>query len=389
MNTEHKLNSYSYYLLESQIAQAPTLPEHNAKLLILTKEGNNYNYQNKKFIDLPELLDPKDVLFFNNTKVYKARLELNEVPVLRSTCHKTTVTGEIFVYKIWWKHRFECISSDDKNFKPGSKIFFNNEITLNSIELTPNGIIFEIKEMEILDFLKEYGQMPLPPYVEYHKEKEKWYQTYFAKNTGSVAAPTASLHFTKELKDWLKNKWINGEYTTLHVGLGTFRPVHSQDIRQHKIHPEEVIINMDLFTRIQHYKNDSQNIIAVWTTVTRTLESMPYVYFLLKKQWLVDNEYWNKIIKNIDEDQTNKYIQNIKVEWSNISFETKLFIYPDFQYKVIDQLITNFHLPQSSLLMLVSAFMGRENLLQAYDHAINTGYKFYSFGDWMWIKSWL
>jgi len=249
--------------------------------------------------------------------------------------------------------------------------------------------------MKIEDILEKYWIMPLPPYIQYSKDKEKPYQPIFAQKPWSVAAPTASLHFTENLLNKLKEKWCKFEYTTLHIWLGTFKKVDTQDITKYDIHSETVQINLDIFEKIAKYKLNKKPTIAVWTTVTRTLESLPYLWKYLKNKNLISNfskstiNFWDKLTENIENEK--KYIFDVKEIASNwnkncLYFKTKLYIYPWFNFKIIDQLITNFHLPKSSLLMLVAAFMGYENMIKTYQYAIKKKYKFFSFWDAMWIR---
>ena len=387
------LENYNYTLPEDQIAQVPTLPEHQAKLLIIDEKNQ---YQNTTFRELQNLLSKNDLLLFNQTKVFKARIPLHNVKILRRSGEERIVEGEIFIYRLQ-DQNLECLVSDDKNFKPWAKIFFNDHLILESLEYTEQGILFSLEGMELFDFLEQYGEMPLPPYITYTKEKEQRYQTYFAENIWSAATPTASLHFTKELLEKFNEKQIPCHFFTLHVGLGTFKPVYVEDISKHPIHQETMLVEKKVFEIIYQRKKEKKNLIAVGTTMVRFLETLPYLRWYLSfhsdfSTFLETispevKEFWNELTKEIDEEKAHSYIFALKEQESFFSVETKLFIYPGFQFRIIDQIITNFHLPKSSLLMLVSAAMGRENALQCYQYAIEQGYKFYSFGDGMWIKS--
>lgn len=386
------LENYNYTLPEDQIAQVPTLPEHQAKLLIIDEDSQ---YQNTTFRELQNLLSKNDLLLFNQTKVFKARIPLKKVRILRRSGEERIIDGEIFIYRLQ-DQNLECLVSDDKNFKPGAKIFFNDHLILESLEYTEQGILFSLEGMELFDFLEQYGEMPLPPYITYTKEKEQRYQTYFAENIWSAAAPTASLHFTKELLEKFNEKEIPYHFFTLHVGLGTFKPVYVEDIRKHPIHQETMLVEKKVFEIIYQRKKEKKNLIAVGTTMVRFLETLPYLRWYLSfhsdfspfLENLSDEvkTFWNGIIKDIDEEKAHAFIFSLKEQKDFFSVETKLFIYPGFPFKIVDQIITNFHLPKSSLLMLVSAAMGRKNALKAYEYAIAQRYQFYSFGDGMRIR---
>ncbi len=229
--------------------------------------------------------------------------------------------------------------------------------------------------MTIEEMMLSYGELPLPPYIHYEKSKEKDYQTIFAEKSGSVAAPTASLHFTRELLERLPHEKIS---VTLHVGLGTFHGVDTPDIRDYHIHREMVEVDKSLFSRIASLKRDNKKILAVGTTVCRTLESLPYLWkaFDPATKEVFDPEtrsYWESLSGE------TCYIENIEIRGEHIFFETSIFIYPGKAFLLVDDLITNFHLPESSLLILVSAFIGREEALALYEEAIRKEYRFFSF----------
>jgi len=235
--------------------------------------------------------------------------------------------------------------------------------------------------------------MPLPPYIHYEKEKEKRYQTTFAQDLGSAAAPTASLHFSPELLSDLRSQWVDINFTTLHVGLWTFKPVYESDIRNHKIHKEPIIIENPLFQQIYQRKNENKNLIAVWTTIVRLLETLPYLRKSLSnssKEKILPDEKAFHFRESITSDITifdcEKYVHDVSLQSNRTVCETQLFIFPGWKFHIIDEMITNFHLPKSSLLMLISALMWRTNALQSYEYAKKNWYHFYSFGDWMWIK---
>lgn len=233
-----------------------------------------------------------------------------------------------------------------------------------------------------------YGELPLPPYIEYSKEKEKDYQTSFALKDGSVAAPTASLHFTKELMEQIPHEKF---FLTLHVGLGTFKGIDTEDIRDYAIHEERAEIDTSLFEIIRKLKTEGKKIVAVGTTACRTLESLPYVWkFLNEKDRSTFSDevqkYWDSLTKNLEK---KDYIHALVINYqlSIINFSTSIYIYPGETFTIVDELITNFHLPESSLLVLVSTLLGKENTMNIYREAIEKKYRFYSFGDGMYIKS--
>ena len=392
-NTDFLLDSYDYDLPQELIAQVPAQPAESAKLLVWSKSDSSI--QDYHFYDLQNLLSSSDILVCNNTKVFKARIPLNQTKIKRKSWEIRNVDGEIFVYQLNHDGRLECLVSDDKNFKPWAEVFLDEEkwISLTSDEYSEDWIIFSVKWIWIFDFLEIYGQMPLPPYIHYEKEKEKRYQTTFAQDLGSAAAPTASLHFSQKLLSDLHSKWVEIKFTTLHVGLGTFKPVYEQDIRNHKIHREPIIIENSLFQQIYDQKKGNKNLIAVWTTMVRLLETLPYLRASLslhEKESILSNaeafHFRESITSDIKPVDYEKYVHDASLQQNRIVCETQLFIFPGWKFCIIDEMITNFHLPKSSLLMLISALMWRENALKTYEYAKKKLYHFYSFWDWMWIK---
>ena len=306
--------------------------------------------------------------------------------------------GEIFVYRLLGNNQFECLVSDGKHFKPGTEIVINDKVSFLSLDFTENGIAFEIKGANLLDYLEQYGEMPLPPYIRYEKEKEKRYQTCFAQEIGSAAAPTASLHFSPQLIAGLEAKGVDFERICLHVGLGTFKPVWEQNITDQKLHFEPMIVNTTIRSRIMLAKLSGKKLLPVGTTMVRYLESLPYLWRFLKveKQKNLISSLDPAVItrrdnltQEIDSDKILEFIPTQEptiLESGEIIVHTRLFLRPGIKFLLVDELISNFHLPKSSLLMLISTFMGRENALQAYNFAIKNDFKFYSFGDGMWIK---
>ncbi|MBF0981551.1 S-adenosylmethionine:tRNA ribosyltransferase-isomerase [Candidatus Gracilibacteria bacterium] len=393
-----QLESYDYDLPQSLIAQVPAQPVHSAKLLICQENGiGGYSYTQTTFLNLLEHLDSKYLMFFNRTKVFKARIPLSGVKIIKKNGSEVSLDkGEIFVYSLLGKDQFECLVSDGKHFKPGSKIIIDEKVSFLSLAFTENGIAFQIKGMDLLDFLEQYGEMPLPPYIKYEKEKEERYQTYFAKELGSAAAPTASLHFSPQLIAGLEERGVDFERVCLHVGLGTFKPVWEENITNQKLHFEPMIINMRIRSRIMNAKLAGKKLLPVGTTMVRYLESLPYIWhFLQKEKSLISSldpavvARRDNLTQDLDISRVQEFIPDQKIDFldsGEILIQTRLFLRPGVKFLLVDELISNFHLPKSSLLMLISAFMGRENALQAYEFAIQNDFKFYSFGDGMWIK---
>ena len=394
------LESYDYDLPAEAIAQVPAQPVHSAKLLICEgTEQWTYHFSQSQFLDLIDHLDSQYLMFFNRTKVFKARIPLSWVKIIKKNGSEVILEqGEIFVYRLLGNNQFECLVSDGKHFKPGTEIVINDKVSFLSLAFTENGIAFEIKGMNLLDYLEQYGEMPLPPYIKYEKEKERRYQTYFAQEVGSSAAPTASLHFSPQLIAGLEAKRVDFERVCLHVGLGTFKPVWEQNITDQKLHFEPMIVNTTIRSRIMLAKLAGKKLLPVGTTMVRYLESLPYLWKFLKEKKqknLISSldpaviTRRDNLTQEIDSDKILEFIPTqeatILENW-DIIVHTRLFLRPGIKFLLVDELISNFHLPKSSLLMLISAFMGRENALQAYNFAIKNDFKFYSFGDGMWIK---
>ena len=394
------LESYDYDLPAEAIAQVPAQPVHSAKLLICEgAEPWTYHFSQSQFLDLIDHLDSQYLMFFNRTKVFKARIPLSWAKVIKKNGSEVLLEqGEIFVYRLLGNNQFECLVSDGKHFKPGTEIVINDKVSFLSLDFTENGIAFEIKGMNLLDYLEQYGEMPLPPYIKYEKEKEKRYQTYFAQEVGSAAAPTASLHFSPQLIAGLEAKGVDFERVCLHVGLGTFKPVWEQNITDQKLHFEPMIVNTTIRSRIMLAKLAGKKLLPVGTTMVRYLESLPYLWRFLrveKQKNLISSldpaviTRRDNLTQEINSDKILEFIPTQEptiLESGEIIVHTRLFLRPGIKFLLVDELISNFHLPNSSLLMLISAFMGRENALQAYNFAIKNDFKFYSFGDGMWIK---
>lgn len=340
-----KLEDFDYYLPEELIAQTPLVKRDESRLLVLDKETGEIEH--KKFYDIIDYLTPGDTLVLNDTKVLPARLI--------GTKEETGAVIEILLLKNIEGDKWECLTKPARRIKEGTVVTFGNgELKAKCCGVFDEGIrhfelIYDGILMEILEHL---GTMPLPPYIHENLEDQSLYQTVYAKEVGSAAAPTAGLHFTKELLKQIEEKGINIAYVTLHVGLGTFRPVSVDNIEEHEMHSEFYSMTKEVADLLNKTKKEGHNIIAVGTTSTRTLETIASQY----------NEF----------KECNG--------WTNI------FIYPGYEFKGIDKLITNFHLPKSTLVMLVSALAGRENILNAYKTAVEDKYRFFSFGDAMFIK---
>ncbi len=340
-----KTEDFDYELPEHLIAQTPLQRRDASKLLVLDKETGKIEHH--VFSDILEYLNKGDVLVVNDTKVIPARLYGEK--------EETGAVIELLMLKDTGNDIWECLSKPAKRIKEGTIISFGNgllkaecvgigEEGIRLMKFFYQGIFYEI--------LDELGEMPLPPYIHEKLEEKDRYQTVYAKNLGSAAAPTAGLHFTEDLLQRIKDKGVIVVPITLHVGLGTFRPVSVEDVKSHKMHSEFYEMSKETANILTKAKQEKRPIIGVGTTTTRTLESIMSLY----------NEF------------------------KECSGWTDIFIYPGYQFKAIDHLITNFHLPKSTLVMLVSALAGKEHILNAYKEAIEKDYRFFSFGDSMFIK---
>ncbi|MBQ3475419.1 MAG: tRNA preQ1(34) S-adenosylmethionine ribosyltransferase-isomerase QueA [Bacilli bacterium] len=339
-----RTDDFDYNLPGELIAQVPIKERDHSRLLVLDKSTGEIKHE--RFDHIINYLNKGDVLVINNTKVLPARII--------GTKEDTNAVIEVLMLKDLGNNRWECLSKPAKRIKIGTVVKFSDELSAKCVGIGEEGI----REFEFiyngifLEILERLGEMPLPPYIhEKLKDKDR-YQTVYAKEVGSAAAPTAGLHFTKELLDKIKEKGILIEEITLHVGLGTFRPVSVEDVTKHKMHSEFYTMNKETADALNKAKKEGRRIISVGTTTTRTLETI-----------LRDNP-----------------------EFKEISGWTDIFIYPGFKFKAIDGLITNFHLPKSTLIMLVSAFASKEYIMKAYEEAVNEKYRFFSFGDAMFIK---
>jgi len=399
----YKLSSYDYKLPKELIAQKAHIPADECKLLYC----KNWKLKDLIFKDIKDLLSDNDILFFNNSKVVKARIKgshdfkqdlqddnIKFIIIWQNWEEKHCKNCEILFLKKLENNIFEALVRPWKKFKIWTKIKIENQnkkYFFEVLDFTSEWRkIKYLGEEDIFEVLEQIWKMPLPPYIEYSKEKESPYQPVQAKKEGSVAAPTASLHFTKQLFEDLKQKWVEQLESTLHIWIWTFKVVDVEDITKYDIHSEMVEIPIDIFKKIFEAKKLWKKVVAVGTTWTRILESLPYLYRKLQKinsdnYQKIKNDYFDGLeLKNEDID---KFIDwDIFIENDIIYFDTKLYIFPWFKYKIVDKLITNFHLPKSSLLMLVAAFMWFEDMMNAYEYAIKNKYRFFSFWDAMFIE---
>ena len=339
-----RTDDFDYELPQELIAQTPLEKRDESRLLVLDKKTGDVEH--KMFYDVIDYLNPGDALVINDTKVIPARIIGEKID--------TGAVIELLLLKeigdTW-----ECLAKPQKRLKVGTIISFGDgSLKAEVIEIKDEGItIVKLLYKGILmEILERLGTMPLPPYIHEKLENQSMYQTVYAKDYGSAAAPTAGLHFTKELLKRIKDKGVKIVRVTLHVGLGTFRPVMVEVIENHTMHSEHFIITKEAADTLNSVKASGGRIIAVGTTSVRTLES---------------------VLQNND-----KFVPMVG--------DTSIFIYPGYKFKGVDALITNFHLPKSTLVMLVSALAGRENILNAYKIAVNEKYRFFSFGDAMIIK---
>ena len=340
-----KTDDFDFDLPEELIAQTPLEKRDASKLLVLDKTTGEVSHRH--FTDVIDYMEKGDTLVLNDTKVMPARLY--------GVKEETGAVIEVLLLKDEGNNVWECLTKPAKRIKEGTIISFGDgKLKAKCSKVLDEGIRkFKLEYKGILyEILDELGEMPLPPYIhEKLKDKDR-YQTVYAKNVGSAAAPTAGLHFTKDLLEKIKNKGVNIAYITLHVGLGTFRPVNVEDVTKHKMHSEYYVMSAEVADLLNKTKKEGHKIISVGTTSTRTLETIASLYG----------------------------------EFKECSGWTDIFIYPGYEFKGIDYLITNFHLPKSTLVMLVSALAGKDNIMKAYNEAIENKYRFFSFGDSMLIK---
>ncbi len=335
-------HDFYYELPEELIAQTALERRDKSRLMCLNKDSGEIEHST--FVNIINMLNPSDCLVMNRSKVIPARLLGKK---------KSGGRLEVFLLRDLGEGIWECLVKPGKYARLGENIVFPEGLSGVVKEILPDGIrVIDFNcEGVFLEILDKIGQTPLPPYIKTKLENPARYQTVYAKDPGSVAAPTAGLHFTEELLEKLKDKGVELAYITLHIGLGTFRPVYEENIENHKMHSEYFLIDEENAAKINKIKSKGGRIIAVGTTACRTLESA-----------------YN--------------------ESGGISAETgstDIFIYPGYEFKCIDALITNFHLPESTLIMLVSALAGRDKILRAYHEAVKEKYRFFSFGDAMFI----
>ena len=337
------VKDYDYDLPEELIAQTPLERRDGSRLMVLNRETGEI--QHKHFYDVIDYLNPGDCLVMNDSRVLPARL-MGHRP--------TGGVVEVLLLRDLGNKCWECLC------KPGRKMQVGNEVIFGDGELT--AVVREVREdgnrvVEFryegifLEVLERLGKMPLPPYIKEELQDQERYQTVYSREVGSAAAPTAGLHFTKELLEKIREKGVNEAFVTLHVGLGTFRPVKAEEVTEHHMHSELCMMNAETAKILNETKRNGGRVICVGTTSCRTLESL------------------------VNDDG----IFEAKSRWTDI------FIYPGYTFKAMDGLITNFHLPESTLVMLVSAFAGREHVLNAYEEAVKQRYRFFSFGDAMCI----
>lgn len=338
-----KTSDFWYDLPEELIAQTPLEQRDTSRLLVLNKETGEVKHQ--RFYDIIDYLQPGDCLVMNDSRVLPARL-LGHRP--------TGGAVEVLLLRDLGEKKWECLCKPGRKMQVGHEVIFGDgELTATVVEVqeTGNRVVEFHYDGIFLEVLERLGKMPLPPYIKEELQDQERYQTVYSKEVGSAAAPTAGLHFTNELLDKIRDKGVKTAFVTLHVGLGTFRPVKAEDISEHHMHSELCMISAETAAILNETKAKGGRIICVGTTSCRTLESL------------------------VNDDGSFE----AKSKW------TEIFIYPGYRFKAMQALITNFHLPESTLVMLVSAFAGRENVLNAYEEAVREKYRFFSFGDAMFI----
>lgn len=338
-----KTHDFWYDLPEELIAQTPLEKRDTSRLLAMDRQTGALAHRH--FFDIIDYLNPGDCLVMNDSRVLPARL-LGHRP--------TGGAVEVLLLRDLGGGKWECLTKPGKKTQPGQEIIFGDgqlTATVDSVQEDGNRVVEFHYEGIFLEILEQLGKMPLPPYIKAELADQERYQTVYSREVGSAAAPTAGLHFTKELLEKIEKKGIRLAYVTLHVGLGTFRPVKAEEISQHHMHAELCMISQETADILNQTKASGGRIVCVGTTSCRTLESL------------------------VNEDGSFEP----RSKW------TEIFIYPGYQFKAMDALITNFHLPESTLVMLVSAFAGREHVLNAYNEAVKERYRFFSFGDAMYI----
>ena len=340
---DFKTKDFWYDLPQELIAQTPLEKRDSSRLLVMNKETGELSHRH--FYDIVEYLNPGDCLVMNDSRVLPARL-LGHRP--------TGGAVELLLLRDLGDKKWECLAKPGKKIRPGQEVIFGNgelTATVEEVQEDGNRIVRFHYEGIFLEILEHLGKMPLPPYIQAELQDQERYQTVYSRETGSAAAPTAGLHFTKELLEQIEKKGVTLAYVTLHVGLGTFRPVKAEQISQHHMHSELCMMSRETAQLLNDTRKRGGRIVCVGTTSCRTLESLvnPDGTFEEKSKW------------------------------------TDIFIYPRYTFRAMDALITNFHLPESTLVMLVSAFAGRDHILHAYEEAVKERYRFFSFGDAMFL----
>ncbi len=338
---DFKTKDFWYDLPQELIAQTPLEKRDSSRLLVMNKETGELSHRH--FYDIVEYLNPGDCLVMNDSRVLPARLLGNR---------PTGGAVELLLLRDLGDKKWECLAKPGKKLRPGQEVIFGNgelTATVEEVQEDGNRIVRFHYEGIFLEILEHLGKMPLPPYIQAELQDQERYQTVYSRETGSAAAPTAGLHFTKELLEQIEKKGVTLAYVTLHVGLGTFRPVKAEQISQHHMHSELCMMSQETAQLLNDTRKRGGRIVCVGTTSCRTLESLvnPDGTFEEKSKW------------------------------------TDIFIYPGYTFRAMDALITNFHLPESTLVMLVSAFAGRDHILHAYEEAVKERYRFFSFGDAM------
>lgn len=338
-----KTHDFWYDLPEELIAQTPLQQRDTSRLLTLDRKTGEINHRH--FYDIIDYLKPGDCLVMNDSRVLPARL-LGRRP--------TGGAVELLLLRDLGDKKWECLAKPGRKLQEGQKVIFGNgelRATVCSVMDDGNRVVEFHFDGIFLEVLERLGKMPLPPYIKAELQDQERYQTVYSREVGSAAAPTAGLHFTNELLDKIRDKGVRTAFVTLHVGLGTFRPVKAEEITAHHMHSELCMLSEETANILNETKKNGGRIICVGTTSCRTLESL------------------------VNDDGSFE----TKSRWTDI------FIYPGYRFKAMDGLITNFHLPESTLVMLVSAFAGRESVLNAYNEAVRERYRFFSFGDAMYI----
>ena len=338
-----KTHDFWYDLPEELIAQTPLERRDSSRLMVLNRQTGEISHRH--FYDIPDYLRPGDCLVMNDSRVLPARL-LGHRP--------TGGAVEVLLLRDLGEKKWECLCKPGRKMQVGQEVIFGNgelTATVTQVQEDGNRVVEFHYQGIFLEVLERLGKMPLPPYIKAELQDQERYQTVYSREVGSAAAPTAGLHFTKELLEKIREKGINEAFVTLHVGLGTFRPVKAEEITEHHMHSELCMMNAETADMLNATRRNGGRIICVGTTSCRTLESLVNA----------DGSF------------------EAKTKWTDI------FIYPGYAFKAMDGLITNFHLPESTLVMLVSAFAGREHVLNAYAEAVKERYRFFSFGDAMCI----